>query len=275
MSSITEVDKRYFESVLDMRRGYVLDYTDATFEEFFRKHGVSIHGARYQTYGTSKAKKLRAFWEEEDDKLVGTVLGEMLDSYEADCDINGGGPNYNTLVKCRETVLRLTGGAVPADGNRDEDFLEKEFVLPMVEKLPVEPQVAAIIATRLSEVQKVLPAGAHLSVVLLCGSILEAVLLGAAREQPAQFNRSPTSPKKQDGKPKPLHEWTLSQLIDTAHQVGLLKLDVKIFAHGLRDFRNYIHPYQQLTEDFTPDEYTSKLCFQALKAALASVAGER
>ena len=67
----------------------------------------------------------------------------------------------------------------------------------------------------------------------------------------------------------------MAELINTAHDIGLLRLDVKIFAHGLRDFRNYIHPYQQLAQDFTPDEYTAKLCFQALKAALASIAGER
>jgi hypothetical protein len=74
---------------------------------------------------------------------------------------------------------------------------------------------------------------------------------------------------------KQFHEWSLSQLIDVSSEVGLLKPDVKKFSHGLRYFRNYIHPYEEMNSGFTPDEHTAKLCFQVLKAALASVAGER
>jgi hypothetical protein len=60
-----------------------------------------------------------------------------------------------------------------------------------------------------------------------------------------------------------------------ACEIDILKPDVQKFSHGLRDFRNYIHPYEQMRSGFTPDEHTAKLCFQVLKAALASVAGER
>ena len=64
--------------------GYVLDFTDAAFGEFFERHSVDLHGRKYQTFGTSgtsKAKKLRAFWASEPDRRVGTVLSEMLDLY--------------------------------------------------------------------------------------------------------------------------------------------------------------------------------------------------
>ena len=68
---------------------------------------------------------------------------------------------------------------------------------------------------------------------------------------------------------------TLAQLIDVACEVNVIKLDVKKFSPGLRDFRNYIHPYEQMVSGFTPDEHTARVCFQVLKAALASVAGKR
>ena len=54
-----------------------------------------------------------------------------------------------------------------------------------------------------------------------------------------------------------------------AHDIGLLKPDVQKFSHGLRDFRNYIHPYQQMASGFKPDEHTAKVCFQVLKARLS------
>jgi hypothetical protein len=55
----------------------------------------------------------------------------------------------------------------------------------------------------------------------------------------------------------------------------MLTLDVKKFSHGLRDFRNFIHPHEQMASGFTPDQHTAEICFQVLKAALATLAGER
>lgn len=276
MSSLTDIEKRYLEKLLGMGSGYVLDYSDATYGEFFNRHRIDIHGRKYQTYGTSKAKKMRAFWESEPDALVGKVLSEMLDSYEADCDLNNRQTESSLLEKSRGIVSRLCGepqSAKPAQ--TANDFLNHEFTIPNVRKLPIEVQAIPIIDSRLAEARKALTAGAHLSVILLCGSVLEAVLLGAAQKEPAGFNRASASPKAGDGSVKRFHEWSLAQLIDVSCEVGLLKPDVKKFSHGLRDFRNYIHPYEQMISGFTPDEHTAKVCFQVLKAALASVAGDR
>jgi hypothetical protein len=258
-----------------MGGGYVLDYRDATFGDLFSRHKIDIHSQKYQTYGTSKARKLRSFWEQEADSLVASVLSEMLDSYEASCEINGTEKDPLLLEKSRSIVIRLAGPKSSPGKDTGKGFLDIEFKIPNLHKLPVEQQVAAIIEARLEEARKALSVGAHLSVIFLCGSVLEAVLLGAAQKHPEKFNRSSTSPKNGQGKVRPLHEWTLSQFIDTACEIDLLKPDIKKFSHGLKDFRNYIHPYQQMASGFAPDEHTAKVCFQVLKAALASLAGER
>ena len=276
MSSLTDIEKRYLEKQLGMGGGYVLDYTDATYGELFNRHRIDIHGRKYQTYGTSKAKKMRAFWQSEPDALVGKVLSEMLDAYEADCDLNNRQTDSALREKSRGIVSRLCGRPQPAKpAQTASDFLSHEFTIPNVQKLPIEAQAIPIIDSRLAEARRALAAGAHLSVIFLCGSVLEAVLLGAAQKEPAGFNQASASPKGGDGSVKRFHEWSLAQLIDVSCEVGLLKPDVKKFSHGLRDFRNYIHPYEQMISGFTPDEHTAKLCFQVLKAALASIAGER
>ena len=275
MSSLTSADRKYLEKILDMvGTGYVLDFTDSTYEAFFKQHGVAIHDARYQTYGTSKAKKLRAFWEQEPDHLVGQVLSEMLDTYEALCVSNGSKQDITILHKCREIVGRLTGQPYITNSTISEDFLKKEFDVPDLQKLPVDLAVSEIIKDRLNEARECLSVGAHLAVIFHCGSVLEAILLGSARRDPAKFNEAKSSPK-QNGKVKYFHKWSLSEFINVAHEVGLLSPDVKKFSHGLRDFRNYIHPYQQMESGFMPDEHTAKLCLQALRAALADVTGER
>lgn len=274
MSSLTDTEKRYLEAVFGMSSGYVLDYTDATFGEFFSRHDVDIHQKQYQTYGTSKAKKLRAFWENEADALVGQVLSEMLDGYEADCAINGRDTDSKVLGSARRAVTRLAGKRHEKPLSSEAGFLSADFNVPDLTKLPIEPHVAEIIRSRLEEVQRTFEAKAFLATILLCGSALEGVLLGAAQQNPASFNKASCCPKR-DGKPKPFYEWSLAQFIEAACEIGLLKLDVKKFSHGLRDFRNYIHPYEQLASRFLPDEHTARVCLQVLKAALASLAGER
>ena len=276
MSTLTEIEKRYLEKLLDMGGGYVLDFKDATFGEFFERHKVNIHGPRYQKFGTSKANKLRVFWASKPDRLVGTVLSEMLDSYEADCDLEDRDPNRRLLDKGRSIAGRLTGrSSVPRSGTTEGEFLAREFEIPNIQKMPIDAQVVSIVEARLDEARVALAAGANLSVIFLCGSVLEAVLLGAAQRAPASFNRAKATPMTKTGSPKHFQEWTLAQLIDVACEVGILKPDIKKFSHGLREFRNYIHPYEQMVSDFTPDKHTAKVCFHVLKAALASLAGER
>lgn len=276
MSSLTHVEKRYLEKLFGMESGVVMDFTDATFAELFKRHQISIHGQKYQTYGTSKAKKMRAFWEKEPDILVGRVLSEMLDSHEANCELNGWEADTPILEKARGIVSRLSGEDAPKHQSVTVDeFLEREFTIPDIQRLPIDASVVSIIEDRLEEARTALQAGAHLSVILLCGSVLEAVLLGSAQKEPARFNRATASPRATDGNVKRFHEWNLAQLIDVACELGVLKLDVKKFSHGLRDFRNYIHPYEQMASGFAPDDHTAKVCFQVLKAALASVAGAR
>jgi hypothetical protein len=192
------------------------------------------------------------------------------------CELNNKNVDVAILEKVRGIVSRLSGkpqAAKPAQ--TVDDFLNNEFTTPNVQKLPIESQVIPVIESRLAEARRALGAGAHLSVIFLCGSVLEAVLLGAAQKEPARFNRATASPKGKNGIVKQFPEWSLTQFIDVACELDLLKPDVKKFSHGLRDFRNYIHPYEQMVSGFVPDEHTAKLCFQVLKAALASVAGER
>lgn len=276
MSSLTAAEKVYFEEILDMSGGYVLDFTDPTYAEFFRSHGIDIHGnQKYRINGKSKAKKMRAFWVQDPDELVARVLSDLLDRYEALCETQGRGRKANVLQKCRNIIDRLSGRTNSTKPVTADQFLEEQIAIPSLQKLPVESAVIRIIEDRLREAELVTTAGAHLSTIFLCGSILEAVLLGAANDKPEQFNRSGSSPKYPQGKVKKFPEWTLSELINVASDIGILEPDVKEFSHGLRSFRNYIHPNEQMSSGFTPDEHTASLCFQVLKLALASVAGER
>lgn len=274
MSSLNEVDKRCLEKILCMGSGYVLDFNDATFGDFFHRHGVDIHSDIYQTYGTSKANKMRSFWDREHDAMVATVVSEMIDIYEANCDLGDMTMDTQLLTRARSIVSRLSGESEDIRLTEvNKQSLQREFA-GSIGSLPIEQKIVPIIESRLAEVDRTLGAGAYLSSVVMCGSILEAVLLGKAKQEPARFNGSKKAPKTTAGEVKRFGEWKLADLIDVASDLDILKPDVHKFGHFLRDFRNYIHPDQQMKSGFMPDEHTAEMCVQVLRAALARIAEE-
>ena len=50
-----------------------------------------------------------------------------------------------------------------------------------------------------------------------------------------------------------------------------IDLDVKKFSHILREFRNLIHPYQQVLLDTFPDEDTTNISWQVVNATCKDI----
>src|ERR1044071_2136018 len=89
MSNLTAVEKKKFERLLGMETGYVLDFTNRSFSEFVRDStGRDIYDSHYDYASGSKANRLRAFWQKEDNSLVGKLMGDLLDYAEATGPLN-------------------------------------------------------------------------------------------------------------------------------------------------------------------------------------------
>lgn len=75
MPKLKTSEIRAIDDVFDMHGGYVLDFSDQTFAEFFEDaFDISIYSGKYAYKGSSKAKRLRAFVEVEDAVTVARVL---------------------------------------------------------------------------------------------------------------------------------------------------------------------------------------------------------
>jgi len=265
MSSLSFPEKKLLESLLGMGGGYVLDFRDREFSSFFRDYKINIDHPKYhEPYGSSKAKRLRSFWEKESDEVVGSVLAGLFQMIDAE-KINS---------KHRKIIERLSGKQATREVTVDE-FLGIDFSGISISKIPIDQTLVPILESRLSEAQKCLSNGAPLATIFMSGSILEGVLLGMASANPEKFNRASSSPKDRSGKVLPIYDWTLAALIDVCCELKYLKVDVKKFSHALRDFRNYIHPYEQLASGFQPDDNTARICLQVLRAAIAELSGDR
>ncbi|BCM88064.1 abortive infection family protein [Methylobacterium indicum] len=84
-------EKRIIERVFDLHTGYVLNFTNRTFSEWFDdEFGITIFDDKYSYNGSSKGKYLRAFIEVEDGSTVGKVLRSLWSYYEKQTNFQPG-----------------------------------------------------------------------------------------------------------------------------------------------------------------------------------------
>ncbi len=150
----------------------------------------------------------------------------------------------------------------------EEDFINQEFDEISIYELNLDGVISEILNSRIQEIKANIMSNAPLSAIVITGSTLEGILLGIASKNPKDFNQANAAPKNKEGKAKSFQDWSLSNFIDVAHEISLLKEDVKKFSHVLKDFRNYIHPFEQMSKGFNPDIHTAKLCWNVLKVAM-------
>jgi TIR domain len=119
LSTLSTIEKRTLEKFLQMGSGYVLDFSNRTFQEFvLEKTGIDIDNEETGSVG-SIANRLRYFWKTQPDHVVGKLLNDFADYAEDD-----------SLLKqhCRIIASRLVRGhrvTTPTDQKRiwgDEGF---------------------------------------------------------------------------------------------------------------------------------------------------------
>lgn len=83
MASLSNIEKIKLEKFFGMASGYVLDFSNRSFQEFiFDSVGIDIYDEKYDYDTGSKANRLRAFWSEESDYLVSILLNDLLEYWK-------------------------------------------------------------------------------------------------------------------------------------------------------------------------------------------------
>lgn len=197
------------------------------------------------------------------------ILQNVLAEFNQYLNFDG----WNIIIQGKEVIIKKAGvfelKPTEKPAETETEFLAKQFDDVNFNLLNLENSLIPVLQQRLDEIKQCINNGAFLSVIFLCGSTLEGVLLGVAQRHPKEFNTANSAPKDdKDGKTKKFKDWSLSNLIDVAYEVNFIDLDVKKFSYSLRDFRNYIHPYEQMKQKFNPTEDTAKICLQIFKTTL-------
>jgi hypothetical protein len=269
MPNLTFSDRRQLESLFNMGGGYVLDFSDGSFASFFRQDiGVDINDKKYLFNGKSKANRLRAFWEIEPPGVVAVAIDGLLKVWRAQNPVAHEAHLESLFEECLLIVDKLK--AIKSRDLDPQAFLEEKIDEVSFDGLCLDIKLLPALKIRLAEMRKCESANLPLAMIILCGSILEGILLSAAMNNPAMFNAAKSAPKDK-GAVRPFKDWTLASLIDVACELGLIREDAKKLSHFLREFRNYVHVREQADSGFNPDMLTAKICSQLLRLFIAGL----
>ena len=103
------MEKRKLERAFGMGSGYVLNFSNRTFDEFFLDTiGIEIYDSKYEYGSGSKANRMRAFWDIESNYTVGQLLSTIFDNWDELRDNNS--PELPP-EECKKIALRLKESA--------------------------------------------------------------------------------------------------------------------------------------------------------------------
>jgi hypothetical protein len=204
----------------------------------------------------------------DDPDAIHALLRRVIDPREYD----EGMPAAVAFVESLNTVLLLDGIEVGHDGPRafvrhTDDAgevpsldqvaaqLASRELRMIIRGLVNDSAMAEILNARLDEVEACRRAGAYLLAVIGTGSFIEGLLYDVLRL------RDPET-RKQKGA-------TLNYLLDRAFALGWIQHDAHRFGGIVREYRNLVHPREQLESGVNPpDDDTVLLCWQPVLAVI-------
>lgn len=116
MAELTTADMTLIDTLFGMYSGWVLDFSSDRFQAFFvRDVGVDIYKERFEVYGTSKGKRLRAFPEIAPPAYVVKALTALWDVRESERLGKGEEEKVpHARARLNAVMTRLGGKPLPA-----------------------------------------------------------------------------------------------------------------------------------------------------------------
>lgn len=254
------------EKLFDMSGGYVLDFSNASFSAFAE---TCLGFDPYERYEGSKAVILRKIWISEPWADVARLNRELLEHWHL-AKLAGDATITAFEERAYGDLCAMFADNDPAVSAETLSFLNRDLSKLDLGSLPTEVTAEQVVRARLDEIERCMASEAPLAVIFLVGSTLEGLLMELALANAATFSTSPSAPKAR-GKSKAITDWTLAELIAVSRSLGFVGEDVLKHADHVRNFRNYIHPRQQMRENFEPRLMTAQIAHQVLLAALSDL----
>jgi hypothetical protein len=117
LARFTTTEKQVLEKLFQMGDGYLLNFSDRTFGEFFRDDlNIDIFDPKYNYRSGSKANRMRGFWQAADDAMVGESIEQLLnyiDTHIALGRLRREDFSVELTRRGHTIAARLKGSAIP------------------------------------------------------------------------------------------------------------------------------------------------------------------
>ena len=151
MVKLKHKDIRIIDNAFEMHTGYVLDFSDRTFAQFFDdEFGIDIDADKYRAKGTSKAKRLRTFLSLEDEYTVSKVLRGLW-AYRESLPVpeawGESQPKVDVKTPLFDLISRIEGGGTSPRTDVFEKFVADETLEDLIAAIERDVQANKPAAT--------------------------------------------------------------------------------------------------------------------------------
>lgn len=107
------------------------------------------------------------------------------------------------------------------------------------------------------EIQRAFVAKCWKSVIILSGGAIEAILTDVLMANERSAKSASKAPNKPD-----IRKWDLADLINVSVELEFVEVGVDKLSHSVREYRNLIHPGNELRSQLTFDEEEAKISLE-------------
>lgn len=120
-----------------------------------------------------------------------------------------------------------------------------------------------------NEIQRLVEIQAWKSCLILCGGILEGLLVDVLSRHKEKALEIYSSKKKKVN--SDLTRWNLSELVDVSIDLGIISKSAFHLSQAVREFRNLIHPGKQIRENIIVSKEEALIAINSVKICLREI----
>ena len=153
---------------------------------------------------------------------------------------------YASMLLGRIKVLIAEPSNTPVTESRDFSFINDSNIRKIVDR-------------DYDEIQRTYISKCWKSVIILCGGIIEAILMDLLSSRAEEAKQAESAPNKLD-----ISTWDLSELINVSVELKWVKEGVGKLSHPLREYRNLVHPGNEIRNKLQFDAEEAKISLEVL-----------
>lgn len=152
-------------------------------------------------------------------------------------------------------------------------LIEEPPSSPVIEKREFafvnEAELRRILERDYIEIQRAFVAQCWKSVIVLCGGAIETILVDLLITHKTSATNTSKSPNKPD-----IRKWDLADLINVAVELKLVGAGVEKLSHSIRDYRNLVHPGNELRSQLSINPEEAKIALEVLNIMIRDLSNK-